>query len=57
MMEEEIARLAMVLKECGGIRAMIAQEDASSNGGGDGIPIAAAPTEEEKPIPVMAIAT
>jgi hypothetical protein len=57
MTEEEITRFALQLREAERIRAMIAQEeDASSNGGGEGIPIAAAPAEEEIPIPAIGTA-
>jgi hypothetical protein len=55
--EEEAARFALVLKECERICAMIAQEEADfSNGVGGGIPIAAAPAEEEVPLPAIATA-
>ena len=53
MTDEEINRFALVLKECEHIRAKIAQEEpAFSDGGGGGIPIAAAALEgEEAPVP------
>jgi len=47
MTEKELARFALVLKECERIRAMIAKEAASANAASDGIPIAAAPAEEQ----------
>ena len=56
MTEEEVARFALQLREAERIRAMIAQENASSNGGSDGIPIAAEPAEEEVPVPAMGTA-
>ena len=48
MTEEEIDRFALVLKECGRIRALMAREDAALSNGehDDGIPIATAPPEQ-----------
>ena len=48
MTDEELDRFALVLKECGRIRALIAREEATSSNGehDDGIPIAAAPPEQ-----------
>ena len=57
MTEEELARFALALKECKRIRARIAREEATfSNGGGEGIPIAAVPAEEEVTVPAMVAA-
>jgi hypothetical protein len=57
MTDEEVTRFAMVLKECERIRAMIAQEeDASSDGGSERMPIAAAPAEGEVPVPAVGTA-
>ena len=43
MTDEEINRLALVLRECERIRAMMARDEAAlSDGEHDGIPIAAA---------------
>ena len=48
MTEEELARFALQLRETERIRAMIEEEGAAlANGQGDGIPIAAAPAEEQ----------
>jgi hypothetical protein len=56
MTEEEITRFALQLREAERIRAMIAQEeDASSNGGDEGISKAVASAEEE--IPILPIGT
>ena len=47
MTDEEIDRFALVLRECERIRAMMARDEAaSSDGGHDGIPIAAAPPDQ-----------
>jgi hypothetical protein len=47
MTDEEIDRLALVLRECERIRAMMARDEAAlSNGEHDGIPIAAAPPDQ-----------
>jgi hypothetical protein len=47
MTDEEIERFALVLKECERIRALIAREEALSDGEHDhGIPMAAAPQEQ-----------
>jgi len=48
MMEEEIDRFTLVLKECERIRALIAREEAAFSNGehDDGIPMAAAPQEQ-----------
>ena len=55
MMDEEIERFALVLKECERIRALIAREEAAmSNGEHDGIPIAAAPPEQRPPVHLRA---
>ena len=55
MTDEEIGRFAVVLAECERIRAMMAEEAAAfSNGGQDGIPVAAAPPEQWTPAPAMA---
>ena len=51
MTDEEIGRFASVLKECERIRALMAREEAAlSNGEHDGIPVAAAPPEEQPPV-------
>ena len=51
MTDEEINRFALVLNECERIRAMIVREEAAlSNGEHDGIPIAAAPSEQRPPV-------
>ena len=52
MMDEEIERFALVLKECERIRALIAREEAAlSNGEHDyGIPMASAPPEQRPPV-------
>ena len=57
MMDEEIDRFALVLKECERIRALIAREETALSGGepDDGIPMAAAPPEQ--PAPVLLRAT
>ena len=56
MTDEEIDRFALVLKECERIRALIAGEEATlSNGEHDhGIPIAAAPPEQQPPVHLRA---
>ncbi len=47
MTDEEIERLALVLRECERIRAMMARDEAAlSDGEHDGIPIAAAPPDQ-----------
>ena len=52
MTDEEIYRFASVLRECERIRAMMARDEAaSSDGGHDGIPIAAAPPDQRPPLP------
>jgi hypothetical protein len=52
MTEEEIDRFALVLKECERIRALMAREEAALFNGehDDGIPIAAAPSEQRPPV-------
>ena len=51
MTDEEIDRLALVLRECERIRAMMARDEAASyDGGHDGIPIAAAPPDQRLPV-------
>ncbi len=48
MTDEEIDRFALVLRECDRIRAMMARDEAAlSHGEHDGIPIAAAPPEQQ----------
>ena len=49
MTDEETERFALVLKECERIRALIAREEAALSDGehDDGIPIAAAPPEQQ----------
>lgn len=48
MTEEELARFALQLREAERIRAMIAEEaEALASGKTDGMPIAAAPAEEQ----------
>ena len=55
MTEEEMDRFALVLKECERIRALMAREDALSDGEhDDGIPIAAAPPEQRPPVHLRA---
>jgi hypothetical protein len=56
MTDEEIDRFALVLKECERIRALIAGEEAASSVGehDDGIPIAAAPPEQQPPVHLRA---
>ena len=50
MTDEEIHRFALVLTECERIRAMMARDrTALSDGEHDGIPVAAAPPEEQAP--------
>ena len=57
MTDEEINRFALVLRECERIRATIAREDAAlSDGGHDGIPMAAAPPEQRPPVLTRATA-
>ena len=52
MTDEEMDRFALVLRECGRIRAMMARDEAaSSDGGHDGIPTAAAPPDQRPPVP------
>jgi len=53
MTQEEIAKFALVLKECERLRARIAEEAALPS---DGIPIVAAPAEERPHLPAMATA-
>jgi hypothetical protein len=51
MTDEEIDRFALVLTECERIRAMMARDrTALSNGEHGGIPVAAAPPEEQPPV-------
>jgi hypothetical protein len=52
MTDEEIDRLALVLKECERIRALMAREEAALSNGehDDGIPIADAPPEQRPPV-------
>jgi hypothetical protein len=58
MTDEEIGRFALVLKECKRIRAMIAREVAAlSDGEHDGIPMAAAPPEQQPSVLTRATAT
>ena len=57
MMDEEIYRFALVLRECERIRAMMVREEAAlSDGEHDGIPIAAAPSEQRPPVLTRATA-
>ena len=57
MTEEEIDRFASVLRECERIRAMMARDKAAlSDGEHDGIPIAAAPSEQRPPVLTRATA-
>ena len=57
MTDEEMDRLALVLRECGRIRAMMARDEAAlSDGGHDGIPTAAAPPDQRTPVPTSATA-
>jgi hypothetical protein len=57
MTDEEVTRFALQLREAGRIRAMIAQEEAAfSNGESEGMPIAAAPPEQEVSVPATGIA-
>ena len=57
MTDEEIYRLASVLRECERIRAMMVREEAAlSDGEHDGIPIAAAPSEQRPPVLTRATA-
>ena len=53
--DEEVARFALVLKDCERIRAMIVREEpAFSNGQGGGLPIpSAAPAGEVAPVRVV----
>ena len=54
MTDEEIGRFALVLAECERVRAMMEEEAAAlSDGGQDGIPVAAAP-EQWASAPMMA---
>ena len=47
MTDEEMDRLALVLRECERIRVMMARDEAAlSDGEHDGIPIAAAPPDQ-----------
>lgn len=58
MTDEEICRFASVLAECERIRAMMAREEAAlSTGEHGGIPVAAAPPEEQPPVFTRAAAT
>ena len=51
MTDEELDRFALMLKECERIRAMMARDEAAlSDGEHDGIPVAAAPPEEQSPV-------
>jgi len=52
MTDDEMERFASVLKECERIRALIAREEAAVSDGehDDGIPIAAAPPEQQPPV-------
>ena len=57
MTDEEIDRFALVLKECERIRATIARDEAAlSSGERDGIPIAAAPPQNRRPVLTRATA-
>ena len=57
MTDEEIDRFALVLRECERIRAMMVREEATlSDGEYDGIPIAAAPSEQRPPVLTRATA-
>ena len=57
MTDEEIDRLALVLRECERIRAMMARDEAAlSHGKLDGIPIAAVPPEHRPPVLTRATA-
>jgi hypothetical protein len=57
MTDEEIYRFALVLRECERIRAMMVREEAAlSDGEHDGIPIAAAPSEQRPPLLTRATA-
>ncbi len=57
MTDEEIDRLALVLRECERIRAMMARDEAAlSNGEHDGIPIASAPPAQRPPLSTRATA-
>ena len=57
MMDEEMYRFALVLKECERIRALIAGEEAALSDGehDDGIPMAAALPEQRPPVLLRAI--
>jgi len=51
MTDEEMDRFALVLRECERIRAMMARDEAAlSDGGQDGIPIAATPPDQGPPV-------
>ena len=51
MTDEEMDRLALVLRECERIRAAMEREEAAlSDGEHDGIPIAAAPPDQGPPV-------
>ena len=57
MTDEEIDRLALVLRECERIRVMMARDEAAlSDGEHDGIPIAAAPPDQRPSLPTRATA-
>ena len=57
MTDEEIDRFALMLKECDRIRAMIVRDEAAlSSGERDGIPIAAAPSDQRPPVLTRATA-
>ncbi len=57
MTDEEIKRFALVLKECERIRATMARDEAAlSRGERDGIPVAAAPPEQQPPVLARATA-
>jgi hypothetical protein len=58
MTEEELARFALVLKECECIRAMIAKDEAEeaaalANDASGRIAIVAAPAEEQMTVPLI----
>ena len=58
MTDEEIAGLALVLRECERIRAMMARDEAalSDDEHDEGIPIAAAPPDQRPPVLTRATA-
>ncbi len=58
MTDEEIDRFALILTECERIRAMMARDEAAlSTGEHGGIPVAAAPPEEQPPVFTRATAS